>query len=137
ERVIWSAHLKGILVFALPNTFFMAAILFAIAVLARNEIVSFVGALLLVTGYGVSEALLSDIERERIAALLDPFAVRTFSLATKYWTVAEKNALAYGLSGIMLWNRLLWVSVGVLFLVFACYRFSFAEKRQKAAKVKK
>src|ERR1700733_6203587 len=49
ERVIWSAHLKGILVFALPNAFFMAAILFTIAVLARNEIVSFVGALLLVT----------------------------------------------------------------------------------------
>ena len=135
--MIWSAHLKGILVFALPNTFFMAAILFAIAVLARNEIVSFVGALLLLTGYGVSEALLSDIERERIAALLDPFAVRTFSLATKYWTVAEKNALTYGLSGIMLWNRLLWISVGVLFLVFACYRFSFAEKRQKAGKIKK
>src|SRR5208282_2360691 len=27
ERVIWSAHLKGILVFAVPNAFFMAAIL--------------------------------------------------------------------------------------------------------------
>jgi len=82
ERVIWAAHLNGILVFAIPNTFFMAAILFTIAVLARNEIVSFIGALLLLTAYGVSDALLSDIERERIAALLDPFAARTFALAT-------------------------------------------------------
>ena len=134
EQVIWSAHLKGILVFAVPNVFFMAAILFTIAVLARNEIVSFVGALLLLTGYGVSAALLSDIERERIAALLDPFAIRTFALATKYWTVAEKNSNSLGLSGLILWNRLLWIAVGALFLVFAYYRFSFAERRQKARK---
>ncbi len=134
ERVIWSAHLKGILVFALPNAFFMAAILFTIAVLARNEIVSFVGALLLVTAYGVSDALLSDIEHERIASLLDPFGIRTFTLATKYWTVAEKNSLSLGLSGMMLWNRLLWIGVGICFLIFACYRFSFSEKRQKVRK---
>jgi ABC-2 type transport system permease protein len=134
ERIIWSAHLKGILVFAVPNAFFMAAILFTIAVLARNEIVSFVGALLLLTGYGVSAALLSDIEREHIAALLDPFAIRTFALATKYWTVAEKNSISLGFSGLMLWNRLLWIAVGALFLILACYRFSFAERRQKARK---
>jgi ABC-2 type transport system permease protein len=132
QRVIWSAHLKGIFVFAVPNAFFMAAILFTIAVLARNEIVSFIGALLLLTGYGVSAALLSNIEREHIAALLDPFAIRTFALATKYWTVAEKNSNSMGLSGLMLWNRLLWIGVGVLFLIFAYYRFSFAERRQKA-----
>ncbi len=134
ERILWSAHLKGILVFAVPNAFFMAAILFTIAVLARNEIVSFIGALLLLTGYGVSAALLTDMERERVAALLDPFAVRTFDLATKYWTVAEKNSNSLGLSGLMLWNRLLWIGVGVLFLVFACYRFRFAERRQKTQK---
>jgi ABC-2 type transport system permease protein len=136
ERIIWSAHLKGIFVFAVPNAFFMAAILFTIAVLARNEIVSFVGALLLLTGYGVSEALLSDIERERIAALLDPFGVRTFAIATKYWTVAEKNTNSLGLSGTILWNRLLWIGVGVLFLIFAYYRFSFAERRQKASQAR-
>ena len=136
ERVIWAAHLNGILVFAIPNTFFMAAILFTIAVLARNEIVSFIGALLLLTAYGVSDALLSDIERERIAALLDPFAARTFALATKYWTVAEKNGLSPGFSGLLLWNRLLWIGVGIAFLIFACYRFSFAERRQKIRKAK-
>src|SRR5580698_2516655 len=45
--VVWSAHLLGILVFALPNTLFIAAILFAIAALSRSTIVSFLGALLL------------------------------------------------------------------------------------------
>jgi len=133
--VYWSAHLKGILVFALPNAFFVAAVMFTVAVLARNDIVSFVSALCLLTGYAVAEALTQNIERERLAALLDPFAVRTFSLATKYWTVAEKNTLSMGLSGLMLENRLLWIAVGAAFLAFAYFRFSFTERRRKARTV--
>ena len=74
-RVDWAAHFMGIAVFALPNAFFIAAVLFAIAVLARNEIVSFVAALILLTGYGVAGALTQDIQHEQIAALLDPFGV--------------------------------------------------------------
>jgi ABC-type transport system involved in multi-copper enzyme maturation permease subunit len=133
--VYWSAHLKGLLVFAVPNAFFVAAVLFAIAVLARNDIVSFVAALVLMTGYIVSDALTQNIEHEKAAALLDPFAIRTFTLFTKYWTVAEKNSLAAGLSGLLLWNRLIWVGVGIAFLVFAYYRFSFSERRSKTRKV--
>ena len=133
--VYWGAHLKGILVFAVPNAFFVAAVMFAVAVLARNDIVSFVSALGLLTGYGVAEALTQNLERERLAAFFDPFAIRTFTLATKYWTVAEKNSISIGLSGLLLWNRLLWVAVGAAFLAFAYFRFSFTERRTKARRV--
>ena len=135
EPVNWSAHLQSLLVFAVPNAFFMAAVLFAIAVLARNEIVSFIGALLLLTGYGVTDALTQNIERERLAALLDPFAIRTFTITTKYWTVAEKNTHVVGLSGLLLWNRLIWLAVGALVFAVAYKKFSFAEKRKKAKAV--
>src|SRR5580693_1896599 len=64
--VNWAAHLQGILLFAIPNTVFMAAVLFAIAVLARNEIMSFIGALLLLTGYAVADALTQNLEHERL-----------------------------------------------------------------------
>jgi len=130
--VLWSAHAKAVLLFAVPNTFIMAAIIFAIAVLARNEIASFIGALLLLTGYGVSAGLLANIEHEKIAALLDPFAIRTFSQFTKYWTVAERNTQAAGYSGLLLWNRLLWIAVALAIFAFAYYRFSFSERSKKA-----
>jgi ABC-type transport system involved in multi-copper enzyme maturation permease subunit len=133
--VYWSAHLKGLLVFAVPNAFFVAAVLFAVAVLARNEIVSFVAALILLTGYAVAEALTQKLERERIAAFLDPFGIRTFGLVTKYWTVAEKNTISMGASGLLFWNRLLWVAVGAAFLAFAYFRFSFTERRSKVQRV--
>jgi ABC-type transport system involved in multi-copper enzyme maturation permease subunit len=130
--VNWDAHLKGILVFAVPNAFFVAAVMFTVAVLARNDMVSFAAALVFLTGYAVAESLTENLERERLAVLLDPFAIRTFTLATKYWTVAEKNTLALGASGLLLWNRLLWLAVGAAFLAFAYFRFSFAERRARA-----
>ena len=130
--VDWAAHLHSIAVFALPNALIMAAILFAIAVLARNEIVPFIGALVLLIGYVVGDSLLRDIRHEQFAALVDPFGIRTLALVTKYWTVAEKNSISAGFSGVMLWNRLLWTGVAVAIFVFAYFRFSFAEKRSKA-----
>jgi ABC-2 type transport system permease protein len=132
--VKWSAHLHAITVFAIPTIFFMAAVLFAVAVLARNEIIPFVAALVLLIGYLLGDALLSDIRYEHVAALLDPFGIRTFALVTKYWTVAEKNSTSVGWTGIMLWNRLLWIGVGAVVFMFAYFRFSFAEKKSKAKK---
>jgi ABC-type transport system involved in multi-copper enzyme maturation permease subunit len=135
EGVNWIAHLNGIAIFALPNTFFMAAIMFAVAVLARNEIVSFVAALVLLAGYGVAGYVLQDIRHEQIAALLDPFGIGAFGLVTRYWTVAEKNNLSVGFQGLLLWNRLLWIGVGCVIFAFAYARFSFAERSTKARPV--
>jgi ABC-type transport system involved in multi-copper enzyme maturation permease subunit len=130
--VDWSAHLHAVTVLVVPTIFFMAAILFAVAVLARNEVVPFVAAIVLLLGYITGDALLSDIKYERAAAVLDPFALRTMVLVTKYWTVAEKNSVSVGYSGIMLWNRVLWVAVALAIFVFAYFRFSFSERRSQA-----
>lgn len=132
--VLLSAHLKGILLFAIPNTFFMAAVLFAIAVIARNEIISFAGALVMLVGYIVGDALVQDIRHERIAAILDPFGIRTFGLFTKYWTIAEKNSVSAGFDGLLLWNRLLWIGVAVAIFAVAYWRFDFSEKRSRRKK---
>jgi ABC-2 type transport system permease protein len=133
--VNWMAHLYGILVFAIPNTLFIAAIIFAIAVLTRSTVTSFLGGLVLLTGYGVGQALTTDVQHETWAALLDPFAVRTFSLATKYLTVSEKNSLAIGYSGLLLWNRLIWLAVGAGIFAFAYSRFRFEERAARKKKV--
>src|SRR5215472_10873829 len=129
--VVWKAHLNGILVFAVPNAFIIAAILFAVAVLGRNEIISFVASLVLLAGYGVSDYLLQNVERQKLGAILDPFGIRTYAYVTRYWTVAEKNTLAAGYFGYLLWNRLLWVAVAIAIFALAYERFSFAERRKK------
>lgn len=131
--VVAAAHWKSILVFAIPNTLFSGAIVFTIAILTRSTATSFIGSLLLLTGYGVSEVLTQDLDNETIAALIDPFGARTFGLMTKYWTVADKNTLSLGWEGMLLWNRLLWLSIGALVFAFGYWRFSFAERSRAGA----
>ncbi len=124
---IWSGHLHGILVFIIPNLFFGGAIIFSIAALTRSTILSFVGSIGLLIGYIISQSLIGDIDNETIGAMLDPFGLRTFSVATKYWTVDDRNTMSMGFEGLLLLNRLIWMLLGVLVLVFTYFRFSFSE----------
>ncbi len=129
--VSWQAHLRGILVFAIPNSIFVAAVIFAIAVWTRSTIASFVGALLLLVGYEVAGAFMSDLDNEKIGMLIDPFGIQTFNTLTKYWTLSDRNTLTIGLSGIMLWNRLLWLSISMLILGISYWRFDFTERMRR------
>lgn len=131
--VSWNAHLWGILVFGIPNTIFLAALIFALASWFRSAAVSFIGVILLLVGYSIASTLLSDLDNQDIASLLDPFGIRTFAIQTRYWTVAEKNAQYVTLSGMMLWNRLIWLSAGFLILAVSCWRFSFSERATRRA----
>jgi len=124
--VSWTAHLKGLLLFALPNSFVTASILFAAAVVWRKETAAFVAALLLFVARAVAGQLFRDLRWEQVRSLLDPFGARAFATATKYWTVADKNTLAPDFAGILLWNRLLWIGVG-------CAAFALAYARYRVA----
>lgn len=131
--VHWSAHLHGLLVFVIPNLLFSGSILFAIAALTRNTILSFIGSIALLVGYSISQALVSDIENEFRGAMLDPFGLRTFSIATKYWTVSDRNTRTIGWEGLLLLNRAIWTAVGIAVFAFTWMRFSFSE-RSRAGK---
>ena len=127
--IVWSAHLNSFLVFALPNTFITASIIFTLAALTRSTITSFVGAILLLVAYGVANSFLSDIENEQLAYYVDTFGARPYDLITKYWTVSDKNTLSVSLSNpMMLLNRVIWMGFGAALLVFTYSRFSFTEK---------
>ena len=129
--IAWAAHGKSILIFAIPNTLFISAVIFCIAALTRSTITSFIGSLVLLTAYTVADVMTKDLDNEMLGMLMDPFGIRTFSIMTKYWTVAEKNGVAMGLQGMMLWNRLLWFTVGAAIFSFTAWRFSFAERSRK------
>ena len=72
--------------------------------------------------------MMSNIEYETMAILLDPFGAKAFSVATKCWTVSDKNTMTIGLTGMILINRIIWVSVGIIALLVGYRAFSFEEK---------
>lgn len=129
-------HLDGLLVLALPNLLFAGGILYAVAINTRSTLYSFVTAAALLVGYIVAGNMMQDIKNEELGALLDPFGFQAFGLETKYWTVDDKNHHSVGLGGLLLLNRVIWVSVGMLALLVGYLRFDFSEKRSAGKKAK-
>ena len=135
--VIWSGHLQGLLTFGIPNTIIAAVLLYTLSIIFRSNIVSFVGAMLILVLYVVSSGFTKDIEKEWLANILDPFGFRPESIVAKYMTVDEKNLRPVSLTGALLYNRLIWVGFSVLILVAAYFKFSFSAKNEKSKKEKK
>jgi ABC-type transport system involved in multi-copper enzyme maturation permease subunit len=116
-------YAMGVLV--LPNVLLMSAIFFGLATLTRSMVATYAGLVAFFVGYGIAGTLLADVEDEAMAALVDPFGVAAFQIATQYWTTAERNTLVLGLEGGILQNRLLWLAVALLILMVTFWRFSF------------
>jgi ABC-type transport system involved in multi-copper enzyme maturation permease subunit len=121
---IWN-YLQPFFLFVVPNLFFSGALLFMSGTLSRKSIVIYTQGILLLVLYLASQSLLRDLEQKNIASLIDPFGLRSFSYATQYWTPAERNNSLVRLEGYVLYNRLLWVGLGVVALVITYFGFSF------------
>ncbi len=127
-------YLFSILVIVLPNLFIAGAIFFSLASLTRSLMATYVGLVALMVSWGVSQTLLSDTEDQFLAAMLDPFGLAAISNTTRYWTVFDRNTLTPPLDGQLLWNRLLWMGLGLAMLLFAIYRFRYSTVLEGGAK---
>ena len=119
-------YLQALAIFIVPNLLFMGSIQFALATLTRSLVATYAGVIGMFVAYGVAGSLLSDIENERLASMLDPFGAGALDIATRYWTVAERNTMLLPLDGDLLANRLVVLALAVLAFAFAYARFSFA-----------
>ena len=138
----WSlaAFVQPYAVFLLPNVVVLGACFFAIAALTRRMLPVYVAGVIVLVGWLLALQLLRDIENRTISALLDPMGSVAQGLVTRYWSTAEKNSLLVPLAAEVLWNRLLWLGVGLVAfgLAFARFRMSFdstGERRRKRAAV--
>jgi len=132
-----SSFINNYFLMVLPNMFFAGAIIFAFANIWKNTVISFVGALAVIVAYIISGTLMSDIENESIAALLDSFGRRTYSFMSKYYTPVEKNTLGLQLTPILIYNRLIWFGLGLIILLSSYFSFSFKQKKKKVKAEKK
>jgi len=136
-EIYWSAHLQGLFSSAIPNVIITGVFLFALAIIFRNTIVSFVGSMLMLVFYLISYEYTNELTTEWLGSLLDPFGVRPYSIMTKYLTVGEKNFGVVTLRGELLTNRLVWLAFSLTVLWLVYWRFSFNTRKEKAKKEKK
>ena len=108
--------------------FFLGSVFFCVAALTRNILVVYLQGVALFALYLIE--LVSVITSNRLertwASIADPFGIILVQSLTRYWTVAERNSLVPHLTGVFLYNRLVWAGVGALALaaVFALFPMS-------------
>jgi ABC-2 type transport system permease protein len=128
----WSHYVWPLLTFALPTLLVTSAAFFALATATRSMMWTYVGAVAFVVLYLVMRGALRDPRHDTMAALLDPFGLSALSIATRYWTAAERNTLLPPLAGPLLANRLLWSGVALALFALAWRIFRFEQRGVRA-----
>lgn len=119
-----SHYLYSFGVLAVPNLFVMSAILFALSTLLRKSLFAYAGAVLIFVLYNAGYAAMNHENMEPYVFLVDLFGINTLNLVTRYWTPAELNTQLAPLTGMFLWNRLIWIALGVALLAWTLLRFN-------------
>ncbi|GGF80083.1 ABC transporter permease/M1 family aminopeptidase [Alteromonas lipolytica] len=118
-----------------PGFLSLGMIFYALAQQVRSMMAAYLTALGIFIVYIVGGVITSEPQYRDMAALLDPFALRTFGEISRYWTVFDKNVTTLTLDGVLLQNRLIWLAIGGAILLAFGGIFSF-KWQQGSKKVK-
>jgi ABC-2 type transport system permease protein len=119
--------LNPFIYFVIPNILLLGSIFFSITTYFRNTSAAYIIAIVLFVINLATNSITSNIENKTIAALLDPSGSKALGLITEYWSPAERNENAIPLKGVLLQNRLLWLSISLLITAISYYGFSFSQ----------
>ena len=139
EAQRFAGYVQPYFTMVLPNLILLTAIFFGLATLGKKMLPVYAGSVILLIGYFVAQQMSTNVTANVPAALADPFGGNAMDRLTRYWTPFERNTHLIPLSGVLLWNRLLWLAVGAAILAFTYYEFSFSyatvrsKKRQQIA----
>ena len=124
-----AAYLQPLLLFLLPNIVLVGALLFTIGVVARQVIPVYLGAAGVFIGYIVAANYWTGIESPVLSALVDPLGINALLAMTRYWTPTELDSRLIGFPTILVWNRVLWLTIalGVLAVLHRGFRFAHAD----------
>jgi ABC-type transport system involved in multi-copper enzyme maturation permease subunit len=120
----------------LPALFANSAIVYAFAVITRDQRISYAVIIGLLVIYQVAAGMLGQMDYRTAAALVDPTAIAAMSEVMQYWTVFERNSQVVPIEGTLLLNRVMWLAIGVLLLAATVWRFQFVLSKSKRRKKK-
>ena len=103
----------GLGVLILPTLLALGAAFYALASWTRSTLATYFGVVAFFAASATAGLAASRLETEWIGQLLDPFGVTALGGALKYWTVAELNTATPEVGGILLWNRIFWLGLGL------------------------
>lgn len=108
-----ATYLTTFTMVSVPTLFGFSCLFYVLALRFRSVMAVNLAALVLLIGYEIGNDLLNAPNQRVLAALLDPFGVTAFMEVTRYWTIFDKNNQSLPLGGLLLWNRLIWIGLGL------------------------
>ncbi len=120
----YAAYVYAFAVFVLPGLFFLSALLFLLATLTRSMLGTYIGVIVFFVLWQVALITAGNLEHRTLGALIDPFGLGAFGLATRYWSATDRNTQLPQLVGVLLANRIIWVAIGAALIAatFALFR---------------
>ncbi|MVZ67132.1 hypothetical protein GQF61_14820 [Sphingobacterium sp. DK4209] len=122
------AYLSGFLIVVLPNFLLFGSMIFALVTFSRNIYIGFVFVLVLLLLQSVLDIATQNADNRYLVALLDPFGFQPITYYTKYWSIDEQNNNLLPLTGVLLYNRLIWSGLAIVILTVVYYSFSFSQQ---------
>jgi ABC-2 type transport system permease protein len=112
----WHGYAWAFGVMVVPDMLFIAALLYLLATTTRSLLATYIGLIVYFVLQGIVGQLTRDVNNHFVAAMLDPFGGRTLALVTRYWSADQSNHDLPALTGVLLFNRLLWSAFSVAML---------------------
>ena len=128
-------YINTYLIFIIPNFIFCSALFYVFAMFTRSMMGMYLGVVAFFILFSISGVFLRDPSLLTLAAMLDPFGIRAFSQLTRYWTPHEMNTQIVSLEGIVLQNRLLWLSISAVIIAMTHF-FIDIRKTKKVKPIK-
>ncbi|WP_405566953.1 M1 family aminopeptidase [Polaribacter sp. Asnod6-C07] len=125
-------YIKTFLQITLPTLFFGASLFFVTGALSRNLVVVYTQGIFMFVIFMLTKAITNDFWQ----AILDPFSLTTTSFVTNTWTPLEKSTQSIPFFGALFFNKLFWVGLGILALIYGYKKFNFNVVKEKRAKRK-
>lgn len=117
--------LDGYVKILLPTLFMSAAIVFSLVVLTRKFAAALIATVVLFLGSIIAVQLSRYGYHNEWLQYINPTGFHAVHDSTLFWTVEQRNSAFIPFTGTLLYNRLLWVGVGLAILIFTALRFSF------------
>ncbi|MBI4747691.1 MAG: hypothetical protein HY774_04345 [Acidobacteria bacterium] len=121
-------YFQPFLVLAVPSIFLTGALFFLVGALSRSLLAVYLQGVVFFALYLITLPLIREIGNDTLPGLADPLGIVAINIITKYWTVAERNSQLLPMTGVLLYNRLIWVGVGVMALALVMRFFTFSSE---------
>ena len=125
-------YLQAFAAITLPNLIFLACLYFAGGALSKKATVVYTQGILLVMLISfLDEGVIETAANLELATLFDFYTLQLVNLQTKYWSAAEINSQNIPMSAALLTNRLIYLTIGLAFMLLTFYRFQITPPKTK------